>query len=307
MPAPVPLAHVRRATLILDFVPNAIHAGIYRALAAGYYSRENIDLHVIEPTSTEETLKLIDAGRAQFGLADGSDVAALIDNGGDAQAVMALVQRPLGGLIALANEHLRSPADLQGASVGITGVPSDTAVLDTEVRHAGGDPAKVHLVNVGFNGAQALLAGRIAAFTGFIPDDGVSLQVAGHPITAFALDENGGPAYPGLVAFTTRREIASDPQLVRDFIAATIEGYNDTLADPARSLGDLLAANPTVARRPAEASLRVYLPLFTDGGKIPFGTLQEANIAAMSQWMLSRHLIGKGIPTARYGTNAFLP
>ena len=97
-------------------------------------------------------------------------------------------------------------------------MPSDTAVLDTEVRHAGGDPAKVHVVTIGFNGAQALEAGKIAAFTGFIPDDGVQLSESGHPITAFGLDENGGPAYPGLVAFTTRRLIAADPALVRDFV-----------------------------------------------------------------------------------------
>ena len=107
-----------KVTLILDFVPNAVHAGIYRALAAGYYRRENIDLQVVQPTSTQETLKLIDAGKAQFGLADGSDVAGLIDEGGDAQAVMALVQRPLGGLIALASEHLSSPADLPGGRLG---------------------------------------------------------------------------------------------------------------------------------------------------------------------------------------------
>ncbi len=186
-----------KVTLILDFIPNAVHAGIYRALVAGYYRRENIDLQVVQPTSTQETLKLIDAGKAQFGLADGSDVAGLIDEGGDAQAVMALVQRPLGGLIALASEHLSSPADLAGRTVGITGVPSDLAVLDTELRHAGVSPNRVHVVTVGFNGSEALLAGRIAAFTGFIPDEGVTLQASGHPITAFALDENGGPAVPG--------------------------------------------------------------------------------------------------------------
>src|ERR1039457_5208313 len=33
-----------KVTLILDFVPNAVHAGVYRALAAGYYRREHIDL-----------------------------------------------------------------------------------------------------------------------------------------------------------------------------------------------------------------------------------------------------------------------
>ena len=41
---PGALAHPTKATLILDFTPNAVHAGIYRALAAGYYRRENIEL-----------------------------------------------------------------------------------------------------------------------------------------------------------------------------------------------------------------------------------------------------------------------
>jgi NitT/TauT family transport system substrate-binding protein/putative hydroxymethylpyrimidine transport system substrate-binding protein len=299
------LAKPTKVTLILDFVPNAVHAGIYRALAAGLYRRENIDLRVVEPTSTQETLKLIDAGKAQFGLADGSDVADLIDAGGDAQAVMALVQRPLGGLIALASEHLASPKQLQGRTVGITGVPSDTAVLDTEVRHAAGDPAKVHVVTVGFNGPQALLAGRIAAFTGFIPDEGVTLEKSGHPITAFALDRNGGPAYPGLVAFTTRRLIAGDPTLVRDFVKATVEGYEDTLREPSRSLDDLLRLNPSLPRGLTAASLAVYEPLFAGGG-VPFGTLQSANVAAMSAWMLENHLIHAPISPARYGTNRFL-
>jgi putative hydroxymethylpyrimidine transport system substrate-binding protein len=298
------LAKPTKVTLILDFVPNAVHAGIYRALAAGYYRRENIDLQVVQPTSTQETLKLIDAGKAQFGLADGSDVAGLIDDRGDAQAVMALVQRPLGGLIALGAEHLTSPASLAGKTVGITGVPSDLAVLDTELRHAGVSPGRVHVVTVGFNGAQALLAGRISAFTGFIPDEGVTLRAGGHPITAFALDENGGPVYPGLVAFTTRKLIAANPLLVRDFVAATTAGYRDTLRDPSRALDDLLRSNPGLPRGLTAASLAVYLPLFS--GAVAFGTLQGANLAAMSDWMLQNHLIRAPISPGRYGTNRFL-
>jgi putative hydroxymethylpyrimidine transport system substrate-binding protein len=312
----------RRATLILDFVPNAVHAGIYRALAAGYYRQEGIELRVVTPSETTDTLKLIDAGNAQFGLADGSDVAGLIAAGGDARAVMALVQRPLGGLIALASEHLRSPADLAGRTVGITGVPSDLAVLDTELRNAGVNPKRVHVVTVGFNGPQALVAGRIAAFTGFIPDEGVTLRASGHPIGAFALDRYGGPAYPGLVAFTTNKLIASDPGLVRGFVAATVHGYEDTLADPARSLAELLHANPTLPPSLTRASLDAYLPLFAGrppgepatgappagaGKSLPLGTLQPRNIAAMSSWMLANGLIHSPVSPARYGTNRFLP
>jgi putative hydroxymethylpyrimidine transport system substrate-binding protein len=299
-------AAVVHATLILDFVPNAVHAGIYRALAAGYYRRAGIDLTVVPPGSTSTTLELVEAGKAQFGLADGIDVAEQIAMGRGVEAVMAVVQRPLGAPIALASEHLRSAADLVGRTVGITGVPSDRAALDTVVRHAGGDPAKVKLVTIGFNGVADLEAGEIAAFTGYWPDDGVSLQVSGYPITVFRLDQNGGPAYPGLVAFTTRSLVARDGGLVRAFVRATVHGYEDTLRDPGRSLGALLARNPSIEAKLARASLAAYLPVF-DAGGVPYGTLVGARIASLSSWLVANRLIARPVAVARFGTNGFLP
>ena len=298
--------HPLHATLILDFVPNAVHAGIYRALAAGYYARAGIDLRVITPGATTDPLQLINAGKADFALADGIDVAEQIAQGADERAIMAIVQRPLGAPIALASEHLRSPAGLVGKTVGITGVPSDLAVLDTVVADAGGDPTKVHTITIGFDGVADLEAGKIAAFTGYWPDDGVTLAVGGYPVTDFKLDRWGGPAYPGLVAFTTTRLIAADPALVRAFVAATVHGYEDTLADPARSLADLLKANPSIEPKLAQASLAAYLPIF-DAGGVPDGTLVPAKISALSSWLVHHHLIRAAISPERFGTNAFLP
>ncbi|MCB0830397.1 MAG: ABC transporter substrate-binding protein, partial [Solirubrobacterales bacterium] len=51
------------ATLVLDFIPGAVHAGIYEAMQKGYYEDNGINLKIIEPTSTADTLKLIDAGK----------------------------------------------------------------------------------------------------------------------------------------------------------------------------------------------------------------------------------------------------
>ncbi len=196
---------------MLDFVPNAVHAGIYRAIAAGYYRRHNIDLKVIQPTSTADTLRLINADKADFGLADGLDVGNQIQRGLDIEAFLAIVQKPLGGVITLEKDGIASGRDLEGKTVGVTGVPSDNAVLDTIVDHAGGDPSKVKVVTIGFNGVQNLESGKIAGFTGFWPADGVQVNVDGKPTKDFKLDENGGPAYPGLVAFSTRSHIAQRP------------------------------------------------------------------------------------------------
>jgi ABC-type nitrate/sulfonate/bicarbonate transport system substrate-binding protein len=299
-------AALRHATLVLDFVPNAVHAGIYRALAAGYYRDAGIDLRVVPPSSTSTTLALIDAGRAQFGLADGIDVAQQVAQRRGAQAIMAIVQRPLGAPIALASEHLRSPAQLAGRTVGITGVPSDLAALDTVVAAAGGDPRRVHVVTIGFDGVADLEAGRIAAFTGYWPDDGVSLSVTGHPVTVFRLDRYGGPAYPGLVAFTGRSLARRDPGLVRAFVRATVRGYEDTLRNPARSLRDLLRANPSLQRRLARASLAAYLPVF-DAGGVPYGTLVPRRVASLLRWLRAHGLLARPESVAQFGTNAFLP
>ena len=295
----------RRATLVLDFVPGPVHAGIYEALRRGYYDDAGVDLQVIEPTSTADTLKLIDAGKAEFGIADGLDVAGQIDAGRGAEAIMAIAQRPLGGVITLTDSGFGSPADLEGRSVGVTGVPSDDAILDAVVAADGGDPSAVDRITIGFNGVQALEAGKVDGFTGFIPADGVQADVDGYPTTSFGPSEYGGLDYPGLVVFSTEEQIARDPDLVGGFVDATVRGYEDVIADPAAGVDALLDANPAIDPGFAKASLRAYLPYFEAGGRA-FGTFDRAAIEGMSRFMLDAGLIDAPLDPDRYATPQFV-
>jgi putative hydroxymethylpyrimidine transport system substrate-binding protein len=300
------LAELTKATLVLDFVPNAVHAGIYRAIAAGYYRDHDIDLKVIQPTSTADTIRLINADKADFGLADGLDVANQIDRGLGIEAFMAITQRPLGGVITLQKENIATGKDLEGKTVGITGVPSDTAVLDTIVRDAGGDPRKVKVVTIGFNGVQNLESGKIAGFTGYWPADGVQVNVDGKPTKDFKLDENGGPVYPGLVAFSTRQHVTQDPALIRAFAAATVQGYDDTIRDPQQSLSDLLAQNKSLRRDITSAQLDAYEPLF-QADATRFGTLNPGAIDDLSTWMVQNRLARAPFTAQNYGGDSYLP
>lgn len=293
------------ATLILDFVPSPVHAGIYEAVAKGYYEDQGINLKIIEPTTTADTLKLIDAGKADFGIADGIDVATQISDGRGAKGIMAIAQRPLGGLITLAESGFSSPADLEGRTVGVTGVPSDEALLQTMVADAGGDPGSVDEVTIGFNGVQDLEAGKIAAFTGFIPADGVQADVDGYPTRSFAFDEYGGPSYPGLVVFSTEDEIATDPALMQAFVGATIHGYEDLIADPQAGLDSLLDQNPAIPEKFASASLSAYLPLLATGQQ-KFGSFNSASLEQLSRYMVENDLADAPIPPDRYATNDFV-
>ena len=62
------------ATLVLDFQPNAVHAGIYSALAQGYYRDAGVDLDVQQPSASTDAPKLLEAGRAQFAILDIHDL-----------------------------------------------------------------------------------------------------------------------------------------------------------------------------------------------------------------------------------------
>jgi NitT/TauT family transport system substrate-binding protein/putative hydroxymethylpyrimidine transport system substrate-binding protein len=280
----------KQATLVLDFVPNAVHVGIYRALARGWYADEGLRLRVVSPSSTADASKLVPSGKAQIGLADAIDVARLRAKGRDVRAFQAIVQRPLGGLVTRCDEHLASAAGLEGKRVGVTGVPSDEAVLDAVVSAAGGDPAKVRAITIGFGGVQALAGGKVAAFTGFWPADGPSLDATGHRSCSFKLDDHGGPRYPGLVAFASAKTIADRPDVLDGFARATARGYDDAIAHPAAALADLVKANPGLKGPVAKAQLDAYLPLF-EAGTSHFGVLTDAGLRNLSAFASRAKLV----------------
>jgi len=295
-----------KATLVLDYLPNAVHAGIYRAQQQGYYRKRNLDLRIIAPTSTSDTLKLIDSGKADFGIADGIDLAGQIDAGRDAQAVMAVVQRPLGGIVTLKKEGITAPRQLEGKTVGLTGVPSDAAVLDTIIRDDGGDPKKVKRITIGFGGVAALENRKVDAFVGFYAADGVQVEQDGFPTTTFAFDDHGGPRYPGLVAFTTRQKVQAAAPLLQAFVAATIDGYNDTIKRPGAALDDLLAGAKGLKRPLAAAQLAAYGPLFQADAEA-FGPINADDIAGLSKFLVATKLIDAPIAPSRYATRVALP
>src|SRR5262245_5619797 len=141
------------ATLVLDFQPNAVHAGIYAALADGAFADRGIDLTVREPSSSTDAPKLLEAGRAQFAILDIHDLGLARERGLDLVGVAPIVQRPLAAVLARADGSVRRPRDLAHRTVGVTGLPSDDAVVDSEVRGDGGDPTAVEKVPTGFHAA----------------------------------------------------------------------------------------------------------------------------------------------------------
>ena len=244
------------AALVLDFVPNPVHSGIYAARAEGFYEDAGVDLAIHQPGESTDAPKLLAAGRADFAILDIHDLGIARERGLDLVGVMPIVQRPLAAVIARGGDGMRRPRDLEGRFVGVTGLPSDEAVVDSEVSADGGDPAKVDEVAIGFNAVSALAAGKVDAATGFWNAEGVALRRQGVPVRIFKVNRYGAPPYPELILTTSRKTLTNDPALVHAVVTATRRGYAFTEQHPAQSLDDLLTANPALDRAEQQAQMQ---------------------------------------------------
>ncbi|MDX6632926.1 MAG: putative hydroxymethylpyrimidine transport system substrate-binding protein, partial [Solirubrobacterales bacterium] len=243
------------ATLILDFQPNAVHAGIYSALRRGYYADEGVRLHVRQPSDSTDAPKLLRAGRAQFAILDIHDFMIARGKGFDVVAIAPIVQRPLAAVIARDRTAVRTPRDLEGKRVGVTGLPSDDAVLDSVLTASGADLTRIKRVTIGFNAVADLRAGKIDAATAFWNAEGIALERAGVPTREFRVDSYGAPRYPELVLVTTGGLLHRNRSLARAVALATARGYRLALAHPGRSLQDLLRSASGLNRGEQSAQL----------------------------------------------------
>jgi putative hydroxymethylpyrimidine transport system substrate-binding protein len=250
-----------RVTLALDFQPNPVHAGIYAAERKGLDEREGVDLRVRVPAASTDSLKLLAAGRADISVVDIHDLGLAREAGSDVVGVGALVQRPLAAVIAR-RERVRRPRDLEGKRVGVTGLPSDDAVLRSIVEADGGDFERVRRVTIGFSAVPSLIAGRVDAVVSFWNAEGVALRRRGIATREFRVDEFGAPTYPELVLVVERDTLEDRRELVERTLDALAAGTRAALARRPATVRDIAEASG--ADEPlVRAQLRAVAPALT--------------------------------------------
>lgn len=230
----------RSAVIGLDFTPNAVHAPIYIAVRKGYDRKHGIKLRIRPPGSSPDSLKLLASGRADVAVLDIHDLGLARQRGADVVAVAALVQRPLAAIIAQPDVH--RPRELEGRTVGVSGLPSDPAVLRAVVEGNGGNYEKVRQVTIGFAAVPNLIQKKIDAVPAFWNAEGVILRQRGVPTREFRVDDFGAPPYPEVVLFTTRTTLETRRRMVQDVVRALRDGTESVLAHPGPAIREIARA-----------------------------------------------------------------
>jgi putative hydroxymethylpyrimidine transport system substrate-binding protein len=295
-------------TLMLDWVPNADHAGIYQALADGDFAKAGIDLHVQIPSDPAAPLKLVAAGKVDAAISYEPEVLLARNQNLPLVSVAALVQRPLTSIVSVGSKHITSPANLKGKRIGTAGIPYQHAYLTTILARAGVPESSVKEINVGENLIPAMLSGRVDATLGaYWNVEAVQLaQLHKHP-NVIHMEQVGVPNYDELVVVVRKNTIVNHPDLVRRFVQALGRGYEAVRRNPQAAVNNLLHASSGLDPKLQLASLTATLPAFFPSNPAnPWGWQDPKEWAAYGQWMLSHHLISNPNAVLDASTNELL-
>jgi len=282
----------KRFDVLLDFFPNADHAGIYAAQGQGHFRQAGLDVNIRQPSDPANVLKQVSAGKVDLAVSYEPQLLAARDQGQRLVAVGALVQEPLTSILSLPRARVRRPADLKGKTVGTAGIDYQTAFLRTIALEAGVDPKTIKERNVGFGLQPALLSRRVdATLGGFWNYEGVDLRLKKRRPQIIRVDRAGVPSYDELVLVANEDALERDGGRIRAFLGALARGNRDLRRDPETGIKPLLAADKGLDPRLQRASLRVTLPLFSAPKGKPYGYQDPGQWNAFVAWMRENKLL----------------
>ena len=301
-------AETQPLNLMLDWLPNADHVGIYEALADGGFTNAGLKVHVQVPTDPASPLQLLAAGKVDAAISYEPQLMLARDAGEPLVAIAALVQRPLTSIVSLHSKHISSPQDLRGKTIGNAGIPYQQAYLKTILDHAGVPAGSVKNVNVGANLVPAMLSGRVDATLGaYWNYEAIQLRQAGKHPDVIRVDDAGVPPYDELVLVVRENEIANQNNELRRFVQALGRGYQAVRADPTGGVDALVHANPTLSRKLQQASVEATLSsFFPVKSSLPWSWQDQRQWTAFGKWMLAQHLIKSPATIVDAATNQLL-
>ena len=298
---------MKKVTVILDYIPNTNHSGMYVALNKGYYAEEGLDVEIIEPTEGA-TNSLIANGVGTFGIAYQEDVtlALAADDPLPLMTVATLIQHNTSGFVTLADSGIETPADWEGKTYAGWGGPGENAVIRSVMEQAGADPDKLNLVIADGLGFESL--GRACDIMWFFEAwDKVAAEMAGvelHYIPCNELDERLDYYTPVIVANT--KTLEEDPEMVRAFLRATQKGYEDCIADPDSAAEILHQYAPDYDAEMLRISQEILAEKYIADAPA-WGVMKDEVWDNYTEFMVEYGILEEAIPADTCYTNAFLP
>jgi len=287
-----------KVTYLTSFGLNGREGYAHVANAKGFFAGAGLDVQIRAGAAADSNNSLIASGKAQFAAVDSSGAFIRYANksgkGVDKgfQVVAGIHQRTLMSLISLDLWGITSPRGLEGRKVAGVAGSAIEKMWPAYARLAGVDAQKVHWQHAEATELPGLLAtGQVVAVALFaLAAGGVEKVAQGSRAVVLGYDEYLGDLF-GNVLICSETLAAGNPDLVRRFTGALLNGLVYAVSNPGESARILKQAVPTTDVAVAAGELERMRNYILPPAGHPVGYLDMAAAARMVASLQSNGLI----------------
>ena len=295
-----------KITVLLDWVPNTNHTGLYAALELGCFEEEGLDVEILQ-VNEGGTAQLVAAEQAEFGISYQEEVTYARVEEMPVVAVAAIIQHNTSGFASPAEKGIKSPADFEDKKYGGWGSPVEEAILKAMMNKYDADFDKLELVSIGSADFFTSVTRDVDFTWIYYGWDGVAAEVKGIDLNFINLrDEDKALDFYTPVIIASEQTIDQKPELVEKFLRATAKGYEYAIENPREAAEILLKVSPELDRELVSAS-QEYLSKEYRSDAPYWGYMEREVWENYAKWLYDRDLIGGMMDADRAFTNEFLP
>ena len=294
-------------TVILDYVANTNHTGMYVALDQGYYKEAGMDVSIVEPTEGA-TATLIAVGKGDFGISYQEDVtiARTSDDPLPVKAVAALIQHNTSGFVTYGDKDIHSPKDFEGKTYAGWGGPGEEAVLKAVMAKYGGDFSKLDMVISDGSGFEAL-KDKVDVMWFFEGWDNIKCRLNDFPINYMELRQlDKRLDYYTPVIIASEDTLKNKPEMTKKFLEATAKGYRYAIEHPKESAEILHKYAPDYSLEMLTMSQEYLAGKYMEDTK-RWGEMKDSVWDNYTDFLVEYGVIEEDIPADQCYTNEFLP
>jgi ABC-type nitrate/sulfonate/bicarbonate transport system substrate-binding protein len=233
-------------SLMLDWVPNTNHTGIFVAQSQGYFKDAGLNVTIIEPGEVYAE-QAVSAGAADIGISFQEQVTIARSEGIPLVSIAAILQHNTSTFAARGALDVSSPSDWEGLRYGAFGSPFEEPTLRMLMQCAGADFNALEIVDTGYTDPLALLSeARIDLAWIFYGWQGLQAEQQGLDLDLVMMNDwfDCIPDYYTPIFITSEAMIQDQPEIVRSFLLAVSRGYQFAIEDPEASAQILLQVAP---------------------------------------------------------------
>ena len=241
-------AGLTKATLRLNWNPNAEHAPYYLGRKRGFYSEQGIDLDILPGTGSAVAVKLVGAGDSMFGVAVADSVTVARSQKLPVVSLGALLQQSPTVLGSLKSRNITKPQDLYGKKVGDDPASTVFAFWKAFERVNRLDAGRINEVNIHGSIIAPLIAGAVDAGGVLLTNEVVVIEYKGYPLNIINYYDYGVRSY-GQTLFTSESVLGANKDLAKRMTLATFKAWTYTLSHVDEAVNALAEAVPETDKK----------------------------------------------------------